>query len=392
MTIDVARARAETPGTQYVTHFNNAGAGLMPGPVLDALTDHLKLEATRGGYEAAEARATEKARTYEAIATLLNAKPEEIALVENATVAWLMVFHAMIRDFKPGDKIITAEAEYATNYISYLQVARERGIEIVVAPSDEAGALDTAALENLMDERVRMISVTHVPTNGGLVNPALEIGRIAKKTGALYLLDACQSVGQIPMDVREIGCDALSVTGRKYLRGPRGTGFLYVREGLIAELQPPFLDLHAAKWTGPDTFEIDPTAKRFENWEYYVAGIIGLGVAVDYALDWGMENIHARIVGLADHLRTSLDAIPGVSVQDIGAQKCGITSFTKNGVSPPDIKAALARHKINVSVSRWGSTLLDMDRRQLTEVVRASVHYYNDETEIARLCELVEGL
>jgi cysteine desulfurase / selenocysteine lyase len=392
MTFDIARARAETPGTRNVLHFNNAGAGLMPKPVLDAITDHLKLEAEIGGYEAAAKNAGLRARAYQAVATLLNAKPEEVALVENASVAWLMAFHAMLRHLKPGDKIITVEAEYASNYISYLQAVQTHGVEIVVAPSDTSGAVDIAALENLIDGKVKMIAVTHVPTNGGLVNPAEAIGRIARAAGVYYLLDACQSCGQVPLDVEQIGCDALSVTGRKYLRGPRGTGFLYVRKDRIAELEPTFLDLHAARWITPDTYEIDPTAKRYENWEFYIAGVIGLGVAVDYALGWGMEVIHQRVVGLAEELRRSLAAIPGVTVTDIGAQKCGITTFTKAGVPNLEIKAALARKNINVSVSGRGSTLLDMDKRGLADVVRASVHYYNDEEEIGRFCEAVEAL
>jgi len=392
MTFDVARARAETPGTDHVLHFNNAGAGLMPKPVLDALTEHLKLEAEIGGYEAAAVNAPLRERTYQAVATLLNASVDEIALVENASVAWLMAFHAMLAHLRPGDKILTVEAEYATNYISYLQATRTHGVEIVVVPSDAGGAVDLEALKNLIDARVKMVAVTHVPTNGGLVNPAEEIGRIARAAGIYYLLDACQSCGQIPLDVEKIGCDALSVTGRKYLRGPRGTGFLYVRKDRIDELEPPFLDLHAASWITADTFDIDPTAKRFENWEFYIAGVIGLGVAVDYALGWGMEAIHQRVVGLAEQLRGSLSAIPGVTVTDIGAQKCAITTFTKTGISPSEIKAALAARKINVSVSGRGSTLIDMDKRNLTDVVRASVHYYNDDAEIATFCEAVEAL
>ena len=281
MTIDVARARADTPGTKNVVHFNNAGAGLMPQPVLDAQFRHLQLEADIGGYEAAALANDKRVRTYQAVAELLNADASEIALVENASVAWLQAFHAMLRQFRPGDKIITVEAEYASNYISYLQAARSHGVEIVVAPSGEDGAVDLAALGNLIDDRVRMISVTHVPTNGGLVNPAEEIGRIAREAGVYYLLDACQSCGQLELDVDRIGCDALSVTGRKYLRGPRGTGFLYVRKNRIESLEPLFLDLHAAQWTGRDSFEILPTAKRFENWEFNIAAVIGLGVAVD---------------------------------------------------------------------------------------------------------------
>lgn len=392
MTFDITRARAETPGTRHVMHFNNAGAGLMPAPVLDAVMAHLKLESEIGGYEAAAINQALRERTYQAVATLLNAEPDEIAIVENASVAWLMAFHAMLRHLKPGDKIITVEAEYASNYISYLQARETHGVDVVVAPSDASGSVDIKVLENLIDDRVKLISVTHVPTNGGLVNPVEAIGRIARAAGIYYLLDACQSAGQIPLDVEKIGCDALSVTGRKYLRGPRGTGFLYVRKSRIAELEPTFLDLHAARWTSRDTFEILPTAKRYENWEFSIAGVIGLGVAVDYALDWGMEAIHQRVTGLAGTLRGSLAGIPGVTVTDIGDEKCGITTFTKAGVASLEIKAALAKKRINVSVSGRGSTLIDMDKRGLADVVRASVHYYNDEDEIARLCEAVDAL
>lgn len=392
MTIDVARARAETPGTSNVIHFNNAGAGLMPSPVMDAVIEHLQLEQDFGGYEAAARAQPLIERTYTAVARLLNAHPDEIALMENASVAWLQAFHAMLGTMKEGDKIITVEAEYASNYISFLQAAKARGVEIVVAPSNTDGAVDINELANLIDERVKMIAVTHVPTNGGLVNPAEEIGKIARDAGAWYLLDACQSAGQIPLDVEKIGCDALSVTGRKYLRGPRGTGFLYARKSRIEELKPVFLDLRAASWTGRDSYEIVPTAKRFENWEFYTAGVIGLGAAVDYALDWGMDDIHDRITSLAGTLRASLNTIPGVTVRDIGSEKCGITTFTKDGVEPDTIKAKLAEKRINVSVSRVGSTRIDMENRGLKEVVRASAHYYNTDQEIEKLCEAVEAL
>ena len=392
MSIDIVRARAETPGADKVLHFNNAGAGLMPACVLDALKSHLDLEADIGGYEASNAMAEARQRTYDAIAEFINADADEIALVENATVAWLMVFHAMVKNFAPGDKILTVEAEYVSNYISYLQVAKAHGLEIVVAPSGADGSVDLAAMENLIDDRVKLIAMTHIPTNGGLINPAAAVGKIAKKAGVLYLLDACQSVGQVPIDVAAIGCDALSATDRKYLRGPRGTGFLYVRKELIQDLEPPFLDLHAARWTTADGYEILPTVKRFENWEFYVAGTIGLGVSVDYAMSWGIEAIHARLVKLAEQLRGDLSAIPGVTVTDIGSERGGIVTFVKSGVAAPAIKAQLATKKINTTVTGRDSTRIDMERRGLDDIVRASVHYYNTEDEIARFCEAVEAL
>ncbi len=382
---DIARARAETPGCATVAHFNNAGTGLAPACVLDAVIAHLNLEARIGGYEAAAEAEGGIENAYAAIARMLNCKPGEVALLENATVAWQMAFHALTRDFKPGDRILTAEAEYASNYISYLQLAERTGAEIAVVPSDEAGALDVRALENMIDARTRLISVTHVPTNGGLVNPAAAIGRVARKAGVPYLLDACQSAGQLPLDVAEIGCDALTATGRKYLRGPRGTGFLFVREDILGSLEPPFIDLRSATWTGPDSYVLRPDARRFENWEFYVAGTIGLGVAVDYALSWGLPAIAERVTRLAETLRQGLSAIPGVDVTDIGGEKCGIVTFVVAGHAPDAIKARLAERGINVSVSRLSSTLLDMRKRGLEEVVRASVHYFNDDDEIACL-------
>lgn len=390
MAIDIEKARRETPGCHERLHFNNAGAGLLPQPVLDAVIDHLRLESRIGGYEAAAEHAAELEHCYEAIARLLNCRPDEIALVENATRAWDAAFYAI--DFKAGDRILTAQAEYASNYIAYLQVARRTGAVIEVVPDDTHGQLDVAALRDMIDERVKLISVTHVPTNGGLVNPAAAIGAVAREAGIPFLLDACQSVGQMPVDVEAIGCDMLSATGRKYLRGPRGTGFLYVRASMLDRLEPPMLDLHAATWVSRDEYRMRADARRFENWEANLAGKIGLGVAVDYAAAWGLDAIEARISGLATLLRRRLAEIDEVEVRDLGQERCGIVTFTVGGTPADDIKRLLADRAINVSVSRRGSTLLDMDRRHLAEVVRASVHYYNTEDEVERLCEALTGI
>jgi selenocysteine lyase/cysteine desulfurase len=384
---DVFRARQDTPGCEKVLHFNNAGAALMPRQVVEAVTGHLQLEARIGGYEAADSAHDAVENVYDAASRLIGCQREEIAIVENATRAWDMGFYSL--RFQPGDRILTAISEYASNYIPFLQIARRTGAVVEAIPNDHTGQISVEALQNLVDERVKLIAITHVPTNGGLVNPASEIGKIARQAGILYLLDACQSVGQMPVDVREIGCDMLSATGRKYLRGPRGTGFLYVRRDLIERLEPPFLDLHAATWVAKDRYEIRGDARRFENWETNYAAKIGLGVSIDYALAWGMENIWKRVSQLANALRAGLQQIPAVQVHDLGVQKCGIVSFTIDGWDPLEIHELLAGKKINVSVSNAASTRLDMEYRGLAAVVRASVHYYNSQAEIERFCDVV---
>jgi cysteine desulfurase / selenocysteine lyase len=392
MAFDVERARADTPGCGEVVHLNNAGSSLPPRPVLDAQIEWLQQEAVTGGYELATRRVGDRRRVYERVAALIGARPEETALVENATFAWHQAFWSL--PLQPGDRVLTCEVEYASNYLSYLQAVGRRGIVIEVIPSDEDGQIDTGALAEMLagGGRVGLVAVTHVPTNGGVVNPAEEIGRLTRAAGVPFLLDACQSVGQLPVDVEAIGCDFLAATGRKWLRAPRGTGFLYVRAERLDELQPAFLDLLGATWVEPDRYELRADARRFENWESNLAAVIGLGEAAAYVQGWGIDAIAERVTGLAAGLRRQLAEVPGVEVRDLGRQPSGIVTFTTAGIDAEAVQQRLAEQGINVSVTHGESTLLDTERRRLPAMVRASIHYYNDESEAERFCRAVGAL
>ncbi|MBN33169.1 MAG: aminotransferase [Rhodospirillaceae bacterium] len=390
--IDVARARADTPAVEDQAFFYNCGAGLMPDPVLKALHDHLDLEARIGGYAAEEQVEPQAQATYASIATMLNCAPEEIALVENATVAWCQAFYGLAQDMKPGDNVVTVIAEYASNFISFLRTVKRRGIEIVVAPNDADGQVDLEALDGLVNDRTRLIAMTHIPTSGGLISPAAEVGKIARAKGVPYLLDACQSAGQLPLDVQTIGCDFLSATGRKFLRGPRGTGFLYASRAIMETHEPPVLDLHSATWVAPDRYEMQPTARRYENWEFYVAGKVGLGVAVDYALSFGLAEIAARNRELAGDLRERLGAIDGVTLRDAGRDQCAIVTFSHDRLSVDEIAARLLERSIVIGTSAPEATRLDFESRALPPLCRAAVHYLNTEDEVARLADAVSAL
>ena len=388
--IDLERVRAETPGVRNRTYLHNAGTGLLATPVLTAMKEYLDLEAAIGGYAAADQEADRLDAVYVSVARLINAAPDEIALTENATVAWQMAFYSLC--FRPGDRILTAASEYGANVVAYLQVAKRTGAVVEVVPNDATGQLDVAALHEMIDERVKLIAVTWVPSNGGLTNPAAAIGAIAREHGIRYLLDACQAVGQMPVDVQALGCDFLSAAPRKFLRGPRGTGFLYVRRDLIPQLEPPMIDHFAATWAAPGCYTLRNDARRFETWENNYAARLGMGLAIDYALALGLKQIEVRARRLANRLRAGFAAIPGVICRDLGPDPSAIVSFTVHGVDACEVVRRALAQRITIGVSYPDSTCLDATTRALPVLVRASPHYYNTDAEVDRLLEFLTTL
>jgi selenocysteine lyase/cysteine desulfurase len=387
--IDVGRVRADTPGCHDVAHFNNAGAALPTRAVLDTVVEHLELEARVGGYMAGDLVADRSTAVYASVAALLGASADEIALVENATRAWDMVAYSLGAAFGPGDRVLTSQSEYASNVIGLLQLAARTGASVEVVPDDASGQLSVDALEEMLDERVRLVAISWIPTQGGLVNPAAAVGAVTRAARVPYLLDACQAAGQLPIGVDSLGCDFLSATGRKYLRAPRGTGFLYVRREWIERLEPVFLDVHAARWAPGNRVIPRTDARRFESWERSVANQLGLGAAVDYALALGADAIASRVLALAATLREQLAAVPGLTLHDRGIEQCGIVTFSVDGVDVYELAANLRAQQVNISVSTVDFARYDFEARGLTAVNRASVHYYNTEEELARLVDAV---
>jgi selenocysteine lyase/cysteine desulfurase len=388
--MDIDLLRAETPGTAHRTHLNNAGAALMSRRTLTAMTDQLELEATIGGYEASDRAADAIEGTYAALARLLGAGREEIALFDNSTHAWGAGFYGV--PLGPGDRILTGRDEYGSNVLAYLQVARRTGAELVVVPNDESGQVDTGALEHLVDERTKLIGLTYVPTYGGLVNPAAEVGRIARAAGVLYLLDGTQAAGQFPVDMTELGCDLFCGTGRKFLRGPRGTGFLYVRSGALDRLEPAVVEIGSASWDGGRGFQWRPGAGRFETWERSGVNVVGFGAALEQALELGMDAIGERAVGLGTRLRDQLAALPKVTTYDQGVRQGAIVTVKVDGVPSEDVMAALTKADVNVTLTVPEDNPLDTEERGVHPLVRLSPHYYNTEAELDRATEVIAAL
>ena len=387
---EIQQIRAATRGTAYSKHFNNAGSSLPPDVVVDTVISYLTEEAMHGGYETEAKYSPQLERVYTLIARLLNARADEIAIVENASTAWHIAFNGI--DFQRGDEVITSEMEYTTNMIGFLNLKKSHGIQIEVVPNDAKGNFSMPAFEELVTSRTKLIAITHIPSTAGNILPVEEIGKVARRQGILYLVDACQSAGHIPLDVEAIGCDMLAVTGRKYLRAPRGTGFLYVRKEVQDRLRPLFVDGHSVDWVSQENFKVRDDARRFELYEKNRALVLGLGAAVEYALGVGMDRIADRIQMLATMLRRHLATIDGVTVHDRGDRLSGIVTFSVDDLGSEVVKERLAEKKINVTIGKAVSTLVYMNRRHLDSVVRASVHYYNTEEEIESLCGTVANI
>ena len=384
--------RADTPGCANRVHLNNAGSGLMPKPILDAMVSHLNREASLGGYESADDAASAVEDAYSNVAQLLGALPRNIAVVENSTVAFFQALSAF--DFRPGDVVVTTRNDYISNQLAYLSLARRCGIEVRRAADLPSGGADPQSVRELLrDSKVRLLAVTWVPTNSGLIQPVEALGEIAAADGVPYLIDACQAVGEIPIDVTRLRCDFLSATARKFLRGPRGIGFLYVSNRALKRGDHPlYIDMRGAHWKTADTFELTPDARRFENWEFAYSLLLGLGAAARYANLVGVDGAGGRARQLAATLRSKLGALPGLRVLDRGTELAAIVTIEVSGWDAPALVQLLRGRRINTSASMREYAVIDMDEKRAASALRISPHYYNSEAELDTLIEALKSL
>ena len=378
--IDADEVRADTPGCRNQVFLDSAGSSLMPRQVLDEVVGHLKREAEIGGYRAADERRTDLDAGYGVLAELFGCRPDQIAFTDSATRGWLAAFDAI--PLTAGDRVLIGEVEYAGNAIPLLMRAKAVGATVEVVPSDQSGMFSAQALTDMLDERVKLVSLVHVPTNGGVVNEVRQAADAAHAAGALLILDACQSAGQVRIDATALDADIITVTGRKWLRGPRGTGALLISDRAARLLRPRQADLHGGTWTSPKDYRLRTDARVFELWETAVAERLGIIRAARYALHLGVEAIEEAVTARADRLRAGLASIAGVTVHDLGRKQCGIVTFTVEGIDSSRVREALAAQGVVVTTSHRPSTLLDMTRRGLTDIVRASPHYFVGDTQI----------
>ena len=379
--LDIKKIRLETPGCQSRIHFNNAGSSLNPKGVFVAVQSYLNREQEIGSYEAAEEAKVLINSFYTKFSELLNCSESEIAFIENSTRAWEMAVHSI--SWKPGDQIITGENEYGSNYLGLLHLAKQRSLKILTIPNDESGTISLSQLEESVTDKTRLIAITHVASQRGDVQPASKVGEIANKHNILYLLDACQSVGQINLDTKSLKCDFLCGSGRKYLRGPRGTGFLYTKSTALKTLEPVFLDLHSANWKNVGSYEFVRDAKMFECWERNMAAMIGLTTAVEYLLKLDVKMVEQRVKQLSLNLREKLSELAAIKILEKSNNCSGIVTFTKTSISATDLKDELQKKGINISVIKQRNARLDLGKECTGDINRASLHYYNSEQEIS---------
>lgn len=388
--LEVQHLRDDTPGCQSgIVHFNHAGASLPSQATLDAIFEQLQREARDGPMEAGEHGAVLVERARRAAAQLLNAPTSSIAFASSGSTAWSLAFQAL-GPWKPGDRILVGRHEWGGNLAS-MELAVQAGAHVEVIPCDASGAVCPVALESMLDAKVKLIDLTWLPANGGLINPAQAIGDLARRHAIPYFIDAGQAVGQVPVDVQALQCDVLKSAGRKHLRGPRGTALLYVRPDFLGRLNPAQRDVFSAPWTAQG-FDLRNDARRFETSEASFALLAGLGNALQEMNRLGIERVWERVSQTSARIREALRGIAGITLHDLGTRQSGLIAFNLAGWDAFELKRRLGLKRINIGANGVAYTPLDMQARGLQSVTRISVSPLNNEDDIELLLAALREL
>ncbi len=387
--IDITKVRADTPGCTQKIFLNSAGSSLMTKGVVNVMQSYLEKEMILGGYQTVPFFQHEIDAFYLHASALLHTSPANIAFNFNATDAYAKAVSSI--PFRSGDFILTTEDDYVSNYILFFSLQKRFGLQIVRCNTLPSGDIDMFDLETkMLKYRPVLVSVTHIPSNSGKIQDVEQIGHLCEKYDIWYIVDACQSAGQMDIDVTKIKCDFLSATGRKFLRGPRGTGLLYVSDkALAAGLEPLLIDMRGATWDTENSYKPSGSATRFELWEANYSNILGLSEAIRYAMSIGLENIRAYNLELCQLLKEQLQTIPDIRITEEGSQTGSIVTFTSDTKTLDEYKNTLDMANISYSVGYRHFALIDFNKKNVDWVIRFSPHYFNTTDEILQVGEIL---
>jgi cysteine desulfurase / selenocysteine lyase len=376
-------------------YLNNAGAGIMSTKTYEVIINYLKLEREIGAYHAAAKSKTLSDNFYINAAKLINANsPSEIAYMDSASRGWNMIVYGT--PLKKGDTILTLSSEFGTNLITLFNYAKLNDFKVCVIKCDINGSFLIEEIENKLKEGAKLIAISHAVAHGSIINPVEEIGKLAKKYGAYYIVDGCQTVGQIKVDVQSIQCDAYMTTGRKWLCGPRGTGFLYVKSS--SQMRTTQLDLASADLIFDDNLnliriEVRNDAKQFELWEKSFANLLGLSSAIEECLESKIEVISVKIQELSNKLRFAASSNENIKLIGKTISLSGILGFYLDDYSKESyVQNEFDKFDLRISTMSDWDCPMHFPKNGANKIFRLSPHFYTDNDTIEKACEIISKI
>lgn len=376
-------------------YFNNAGAGLMSKGTYETLTNHMEIEMNVGAYKAAAIKSDAVNNFYLLAAKLLNAgSKDEIAFIDSASRGWNLIIYGL--DIKESDVIVTLSSEYGTNLLTIYDIAKRTHCGIKVIQCDNEGNFSLDDVDQALQSGGTILAVSHVAAQGSIVNPVVELGILAQKYDAIYIVDGCQAVGQIKVDVQQINCCAYVTAGRKWLRGPRGTGILYVRRN--APIRTPQIDLASADLVFDELgtvvdVKVRDDAKQFELWEKSTSSLLGLANAIQEYMDYGIDTAEQEICAKANYIRSFVVSNQHLALVGSENSSTGVVGFyIKDPKQEKKVKELIEKENFIISyVCDWDCPTF-FPQNGVQYIFRISPHYYTSNDDIQAICNLIQRL